>query len=497
MTARRWLLAVAGLLGVAVPARAQSWLLRFNAAAQRVQFRGVSADSVPDSLVTTTATTGPVSPDGFAANCSGNNYCYFFRPGPILTGIPASAGVDMSLWGLGVQGLSVRVSARVYGDLSGSNVFPGTSPPFNLLEGYAEYLRDGLTVQAGRMLERGRLASVGTSGIDGLRATWRFHDDAVEVGGYAGWGFARGTILTVTSPAVDPLADYQPATRQLVVGTVASLHLARLDVSTEYRREIDPLTDYIVAERAAVTAQVRLTPQLRLVSSADYDIAQALLGSGEASLAYTGRDVWVTVGARHYRPFFDLWTVWGVFSPVPYNGVTGTFTVTPMKKLQLSANGEWFRYDNAAVGTPTVTLEDRGWRWGVSGTLTPAPAWTIGLSGHGELTPGASSQGADMRASWRARDRLELSAEGGSLERPLELRFQDAGVRYAGGSADYRAGERWQLGISLDRYWDSRDRPDAASFDWNQWRVSGRVSMTLRSSADRWLPPARPAGTAP
>jgi hypothetical protein len=125
------------------------------------------------------------------------------------------------------------------------------------------------------------------------------------------------------------------------------------------------------------------------------------------------------------------------------------------------------------------------------------PSWTIGLSGHGELAPGASSDGADVRASWRPRDRLELSVEGGSLERPLELRFQDAGVRYAGGSADYRAGERWRLGVSVDRYWESRDRPDAASFDWNQWRLSGRVSMTLRSSADRWLPPARPAGTAP
>ena len=44
---------------------------------------------------------------------------------------------------------------------------------------------------------------------------------------------------------------------------------------------------------------------------------------------------------------------------------------------------------------------------------------------------------------------------------------------------------------------ESRDRPDAQAIDWNQWRVSARVSLTLRSDADRWLPPARPAAGTP
>jgi hypothetical protein len=87
--------------------------------------------------------------------------------------------------------------------------------------------------------------------------------------------------------------------------------------------------------------------------------------------------------------------------------------------------------------------------------------------------------------------------DGGSLERPLELRFQDAGVRYAGASADYHKGERWRFGVSAERYWESRNRPDAAAFDWNQWRLSARASLTLRSSADSWLPPARSPGSAP
>ena len=50
MTVRCWLIAAAAATrDCRARPRAQSWLLRFNAAAQRVQFRGVTADSVPDS----------------------------------------------------------------------------------------------------------------------------------------------------------------------------------------------------------------------------------------------------------------------------------------------------------------------------------------------------------------------------------------------------------------------------------------------------------------
>jgi hypothetical protein len=491
--ARLPILLPATLLWLAAPGQAQSWRLRFDAAAQRVAFRGVTPDSVAEALVGQGATGGPVSPDGFAVTCFGDGFCRFYRPGPIRRGLPASAGLDLTLWGLGVQGLSVRVSARTLGDLTGDRLWPGTSPTFRLLEGYAEYVRSGLTARAGRMVEQGRLASSGMSGLDGVRATWRLDRLGLELGGYAGWGLARGTILSVTSPAVNPLVDFQPGHHQVVAGALAGIHLRSIDAQAEYRREVDPFTDYFVSERAALSAQVRVDPRLRLAAGADYDLAQGLWGSAEASLSYSGQRLWATVGARHYRPFFDLWTVWGVFSPVPYNGVNGSLVVSPLKNLQLRARAEWFRYEAADVSAPAVTLEDRGWRWGIDASATPAPKWTIEAGGHGEFLPGASSRGIDGRVTWRPREDLDLSAEGGSLERPLELRFQDAGVTWAGGSAEYHAGQRLRVGLALDRYWESRDRPDAASFDWNQWRLSARVSLTLRSAADRWvLPPARP-----
>jgi hypothetical protein len=187
-----------------------------------------------------------------------------------------------------------------------------------------------------------------------------------------------------------------------------------------------------------------------------------------------------------------LWTVWGAFSPVAFTGVSGTLAFQPVPPLRVMARAEWFRYDDTETSTPQTTVEDRGWRWGLEASVVPRSGWRLASRAHGEFLPGAASRGLEGDISWSPRDPFELSLRGGSLERPLELRFQDAGVTWLGGSAVWRTGDRWRVEAHLDRYWESRDRPDAAAFDWNQWRLSGAISLTLRSAADRWmLPPGR------
>ncbi|MES2123251.1 MAG: hypothetical protein V4503_01060, partial [Gemmatimonadota bacterium] len=297
----------AGLLGAvllnAASASAQGWRIRFDAAAQGLSVRGVTADSVATADVVTNVGSGPVTPDGYAVTCGFDGWCRYYRAGAIQTGIPTSASVDLAMWGLGVTGLSVRVNALTIGELGGDHLWPGTTPTFRLVEGYAEYVRGGLTARAGRMRQFGRLASTGSSGLDGLHTTWRTSGDRLAFGAYAGWGLARGSVLPVTSPAVNPLSDFQPAARQIVVGGLAGLHLLRLDAEAEYRRELDPMTNYLVAERGALSVQYRPLSRVRLLAGSDYDFAQGRFGSAEASVGYTGTKLWATLGAKHYRPF--------------------------------------------------------------------------------------------------------------------------------------------------------------------------------------------------
>ncbi len=478
------------------PLGAQSWQLRLGANVQRVSYRAVVADSVLSAETAPGTNGGPVSPDGFAVSCfTAAEYCYFFRPGSEQSGVPTSGSFDLSMWGFGVPGLRVRANGRVLTDLTGDRLWPGTSPATRLLEGYAEYMNEALTVRLGRVLDEGRLGNSGLGAVDGIRASWRFDDPGIEVGGYGGWGLARGTILAVTSPAVNPLLDFQPRNRQQVFGAFAAGHFGMVDATLEYRREIDPETDYFVAERAGGSVALSPLPGLRLVSGMDYDLAQGHLGSGEATLRYAQPGIIATFGGRFYRPFFDLWTVWGAFSPAPYRGVHGSLSIDVTPWLQLRGRGEWFRYDDTETSTPNVSIKDEGRRLGFTAMTRPRSDVTVEGSAHAEFVPGASTRGVDGRVSWQAREALRLQLEGGTLERPLELRFQDAGLRWLGAAVDYAPTATWRLGVTVDRYWESRDRPDAAGFDWNQWRVGARISLLLRSEPDVWtLPPARREG---
>ncbi len=485
-------------LAVAPSATAQSWRLRLDAAGQRVGFRGVIADSIPEADALTGLSSGKITPDGFAVNCFNDGYCHYWRPGELRRGVPATLTSDLTMWGFGISGLRVRVRSRLHTDLTGDRLWPGSSPTTQVQEAYAEYIRDGWTFEGGRIPDHGRLGNSALGAIDGGRAALRLDQVPLDLSLYGGWGFARGTLLSVTSPAVNPLLDYAPEARQLVAGATLGAHLPRVNAEVEYRREVDPVSDYFVSERAALSVQFRPTARVRLTGGGDYDLAQGNLGTAEVALAYTAPRLWATVGARHYRPFFDLWTVWGVFSPTPYRGVNGTLGVGITSKIQVRGSGEWFRYDAAGATTPTVTIEDRGWRAGLEATVTPVEGWTVQGGAHSEFLPGASSRGVDGRVTWRMQESWTVSVQGGALERPLELRFQDAGVTWLGAAADYRVADRWNVGATVDRYWESRDRPDAAAFDWNQWRMGVRASLTLRSEPDRWsLPPGRPRQVTP
>ncbi len=205
------------LLLLAAPAvgRAQEYLVRLDSRVQSVSYRGVQKDSILAGQVVTGPSGGPETPDGYAVSCTGLTYCYFFRAGPILHGGPFMTSADLTAWGFGVHGLSLHANARVGADLSSSDVWPGTDPAVQLVEGYGEYAADRFTARLGRQIERGRL---GYYGYDGGRLAYRFPKQGLTAIGYVGLGLARGSALPVTSDALNPLDDFQPPSRQLLAG---------------------------------------------------------------------------------------------------------------------------------------------------------------------------------------------------------------------------------------------------------------------------------------
>ncbi len=491
MTGRAGAMVVAAMIGcVMLPSAlmAQGWRLRIDAQAQMAAFRGVVLDSLPGSDVVPGPTGGPVSPDGIIARCpSTTTFCYIYRPGEERRGGPAVTTADLSLWGLGVRGLRVQVRTRAGFDLGVADAWPGIDPAIQLLEGYAEYAGEAFTARAGRQVLSSRL---GWQGFDGARVSGRMGELGLEAELYGGLGLGQASALPVTSPALNPLDEFRPQSRQLLVGGALGWRRGTADVRLDYQREVDRDTRHFWSERAALGGAWQFAPLWSLTAGTEYDFSNSWFGTSEIALGYAGRAVGVNAGVRQYRPYFPLWTIWGAFSPVPYRAAHGMLRVAPVKRVQVTASTEYFSFLDTETETPLVRVDHDGWRTSISATVSPSERWRLSAGYRLEYGPGASVDGFDARATWRG-DRLSVSASGAALTRPLEFRFTQSELVVLGIDATWRAESRLQLALGAANYAETRDRPDEAAFDWNQLRLHARVTLLLSSMDDAAaLPPA-------
>ena len=481
---------MAGLLALVaavMPARAQSYRLQLDSRVQAVSYRGVDLRTVARSQVDT---VDGFTYDGFAVSClPGMATCSYFAPGAERRGGPLVTTADLSLWGLGVEGLRVRATGRLGVRLGDADAWPGADPALQLLEAYAEYAARRFTVQLGRTH---RATRFGWIGFDGALGTVRATDE-VAFTAYGGWGLARGVALPVTSPALNPLDDFQPRDRQLVAGADAIVRLPWLTGRVLYQREVDPGIDAFVSERAGADLALRPLPGVSLTAGGDFDLASGWFGSGEVTAGYltpAGRAS-VTFGGRRYRPHFPLWTIWGAFSPVPYRAAFGSAAVRPLDRLELRLRGEAFAYDDAEADTPLGDVEENGWRWSWGATVRARPDLTVDGGFHAEYGPGGSSRGFEAAVTWLPRSDVTLTAHGAQLLRPLEFRFDESTVWVVGFDGSAELTPRVRITASAVRYDEVRDRPDAAAFDWDQFRLSAGLRVSLGAAFDRArLPPA-------
>ena len=483
-----------GLLVVhAAPCIAQSYRARIDARAQAVSFRGLVSDSIPVGIAVPGLSGGLETPDGHAVRCGSGEYCFFYRPGPTLRGVPITTSANVILWGFGVPGLTFRATGRLVADVGRDEVWPGTDPAAQLLEGYVEYQRTTLTARAGRQLVASRLEPIG---FDGAWLRYRWDAASLELTGFGGWGLGQAAAMPVASPALNPLDEWRPRDRQIVAGVETAWLYRAVDMRAEYRREIDPLDYYVVSERAAFSFGAPAGPlPLRVAGGLDYNIAEGHFGSADVRLTWAQPRYAISAGARRYRPYFSLWTLWSAFSPVPHNGVNLSAEVRATPRLSLHARGERYRYEDAEISTALVPqLEDRGWRASSGATVTLTARLTADLNAGIERGPGAAGRFADAAISWSPNDRYTFDVYGGALARPLELRYYDATSRYVGGRGERLLGAQRRLWADLAYVDDDRDRPDAGAASLGQLRVRTGLSLTFGTDADRLpLPPARPS----
>ena len=490
------------MAGMATPLHAQGYSIRLGAWYQSVAYRGWQSDTIPVADAVPGPGGGLETPDGIAARC-GTTICTFYSPGPELRGQPIVATLDASVWGFGVPGLRAHVRTRLGADLSDAvdqgapnvdlDVWPAVEPNLQLVEGYLEYSRRLFTVQAGRTHVFSRLGFVG---IDGGQITVRPLGGRLRLGVWGGGALANATTLPITRLELNPLDEYRPDQRTVVFGGQVGWRLPFVEGRLVYQTEISPKLAKRVQERGAVDLTIRPPLDgLSVLGGIEYNFGIGEIGTHDIQVRYRDPSGWgqVTLGQKRYMPYFPLYSIWAVFTPLPYNSWWGSAALYPIEWLELHARGETYAYlDAEESASPLAPLEDSGWRWSAGATLMTPYDVTVGGDYHAEFGPGASSHGWNARAIYASPQLpFSVTAHGGYTLRPLEYRFNDTKIWTLGFRGDLKLRDQLFLNGEVIRYREKRERPDAAQFDWSHTRLNVGLTVVLSSSgAGRGIHPA-------
>jgi hypothetical protein len=371
--------------------------------------------------------------------------------------------------------------------------WPGTQPELQLTEAYLAYDGAWFSGRGGRLTS---LSRFGYTGYDGAQVRIAEPRGRVGVTGRFGWALARAALVPWTDASVNPLAEYRPTTRDNIFGVDLDWHLPFLSGRVLYERQwfSDSGVTTTSSELVGGDVTLRLHPYVSITGGLDYDLAWGSIGTADGALTamLPKRFGSVTLGARRYRPRFELWSIWAAFSPVPYNAFYGQVGVNPIRQVQLRGRLENYSYEDAGASTALVWVESDGWRYGLGGTYKYSSDLYATLDYQAGLGPGAQALTVDAGVFWRPMPMLGLRAGGAYVERSLELRNNDT--------------KAWQLGLDADAVvykglrafagaWyvnEKRERDvDTAGFDWNQTRFHVGLRYGFGSTADRAsLPPA-------
>jgi hypothetical protein len=441
-----------------------------------LELRPIVRDTVSRVRVTELP-DGTLEFEGRPVTCVTGLPCVFYRPGEVQSATFASQDVGLTAWGFGVTGLSTTILLRARADLAGEFEWPQSDDPFDAVLAFAQYNRGMLRARAGRQQN---ISGLGFSGYDGLNLLAEPLAN-LELEAYAGRSLLRGTVEPRTEAlrGVEEFAFDSAAGEIFLFGGSARWEpRGGTALAVRYQRELRGWRGAIGAERASFDVSTDAARPLRLEAAVDYDVAFDQVGKAHvrAQLPLLHSRLFLDATARRYQPWFDLFTIWGFFSPVAYHEGELRATWAALPSLRVWGAGAFRRYEesNAPIVLGGVERESARGELGAEWLL--GPQFTFDGEYRWESGAGAFLSSGDATLQWSPVARVSLFVNGTAFQQIEEYRLGEGVVLGFGGGADVELLPRTRLLAGANLYRQNFENRTSAA-DWNQLRAFASLNI--------------------
>jgi hypothetical protein len=469
-------LAFIATLALPLASGAQSVRLSGSTSIRYVEVRPLAPDSLPADLVGGTDLLRQM-PDGRVMRCIiGDPFCRGMRPADPVSTVPVMQDLEMSVWGMG-EGIHAYAQLRGRTALGGNpELWPRAEDAVDLLIAYGEVDRDHFRVRLGRQW---KVSGLGFYNFDGVALAAR-PNSSMALEGYLGRSLVRGLNEPRTGgalQAIEPLAPVEPG---VLLGLQARYRPgSNAAFSALYHRDIRRDRAGLYAELAAADAIVRIGGG-SIEGSLEADVAAGALNEARLRVRPAPfRQVSLSGEVRRYRPYFELWTIWGAFAPVGYDEARlNATTARSAGRVILRGEAAYRTYEDPGMTGSFDLFRTDGWALGGGASWAPAADWRMEGSYRMEVGFGAARSEGSVSAVRHLGEGGFVALRGLGFQRLYEFRLEEGTVFGLGVDASLRLSERTRLagGVTGYRHLFSGEAPD---MDWNQLRGNLLLQWTI------------------
>ncbi len=457
--------------------------------AQGIRVRGVSTfrllelrPFVDDSAAFNTTVPGAVDyrllADGRVVRCvEGDAFCRYKRSGATATAIPYVQDLQLTGWGLG-RGVSIIADVRLRAAMgSAPALWPRAEDAFDALAAYVQLDRSRFTARVGRQYAT---SGFGVYNFDGASLTWRAHR-RLTAEAFGGWSLAQGLNESFTSSEIAAVDELAPDRNAFLLGAQVRVRpTERSSISARYQRELRVNRSALYSERVALDGSWNFG-RASLDGSFEQNLSASVVNEFRVRMRLPPvAQTTLSLEARHFRPFFELWTIWGAFAPVGFDEVrTQASWRTPTRALSIDVHGAYRKWEATDAGLDFAPLRNEGWRLGGVANWRVATHWNTNASYSADIGFGAARTEGDVGVHWD-HGRVFLGANVSAFQSIYEFRIGTGRVFGAGVDAGWQINPDLRL-VGDAAVYQQRAFNGAPSNDWTQHRGTLRFEWRIGS----------------